>query len=986
MAKSVIRTERIWAFGSRIDFPIYEITGVALHAEQFNSTARQKNQIVLHYTAGNGRVENALSYWNSLRNPRWICPNFNKNPPNKHEYESNAAGNCPNGHGALVDARKHASAHYLLGLAQHRQNTAQRFSDVVEAADSSHTTWHGEIVNTNSIGIEHTNVGWAFQYAADNPANGGDTMTGSGSAQRPVDGNRWLRLPAGSAVRGSRDFQAYQEEQYLAMILLLRFLCIKHRIPRAFLGDTVEEKFKKWWPGTDAMLISRLMRFRGILSHMNCHKNKSCGGPAMHRNRLFRGITDEWWLPVELDGRERGYYMGPFDPQNNQPSFFRFSGGTLQAELFRDANSEALQETRSYYDFDHEALYYAKTEVLQNGGLFPVGANKVWHGGVHFVPKQQNRHVYAAASGLIVAARLGSDATIEASNDLGSQRFVLVRHAVYTQDEADPGGGTRTNYTVDPIYVFTLYMHLAPFADLTAVNDSNPPWFNYWLRHRGASPPDPNNVFSPGVEVSVGDWLGDCGRFFNKHMLHFEVLSRTELTMAPWDSANHRAEDNDADVIANSATIDRFVRSTTGQAITELDVVRAAADLRRVKAFKKSEWALQGPDALAPVLSTASARKAHWNRIQHFMWVADAAAAFSDLATQLCDASGMMWHYHPITFMSFVNRRVQKENQQLAEPDYANTNVALSGSYITRFVKYTAGAATNEAADNAKLRPFDVSKDTYEYHFSRQDLACVGTPLPHAPAPANAAGTPETTKFHIELLDLLESIRNDFGSSITVTLSHVCAAHNVAASHSLCVLNTADALAAHAAGHAIDVHPSQRTPQKCAALWRAARQALAAHNAHYGEHAGEPSHASLPEGFSGFTISTTPAVQAKLTAGTALTAAEAGSAVFHLALAPATTRVVWECWLQRPTQATAVRLQGGNVVAVYPTKAAAEQAQASGSPAVVAEGSGFAAHIRAPSTATAVRLADGGIVTVYDSQLQAEAEKGLDNAWPRETP
>lgn len=983
MAKRVLRTEHVWAFGKQYDFPLYEAVGMALHAEQYSTTAHQKNQIVLHYTAGNGRSESALQYWNTLRDPLWLCPNFNKTGADKHEYSQTTPGSCPSGHGVLRDGRKFASAHYILGLRQHRENAAQTFTDVLECCDSSYVSWHGEAVNNNSIGIEHTNCGWAFQYAASNTATGGDQMTGAGAAQRPVDGNRWIRLPAGQAVRGARDFQAYQEEQYLAMILLLRYLCNKHRIPKVFLGDTVDEKFKKWWPGTDAMTISRLMRFRGILSHMNCHKEKACGGPAMHRNRLYRGITEEWWLPVELDGRERSYYTGPFDPQNNVPSFFRFTGGTLHADLFRDANSEALQETQSYYDFDHEALYYAKTEVLNNGGLFPIGANKVWHGGIHFVPKATNRHVYAAASGQIVAARLGSDTTIENSADLGSQRFVLIRHAVYTQDEADPGGGTRTNYGVDPIYVFTLYMHLAPFANLTAVDNANPPWFNYWLRRRGTTPPDPNRVFSPKVEVSVGDWLGDCGRFFSKNMLHFEVLSRTELTMSPWDSAAHRAEDLDANVISDTRTIDNLLNVAAGQTITEVDVVRVAAQFHNVKVRKKSEWALQNADSLSPVLTTASARQAHWNRIQHFMWVSDAVTAFPDLATQLCDASGIMWHYHPIRFMSFVNRRVQKENQQLAEPSFANTNVTLSGPYLTRFVRFNAGAATNVPADNAKLKPFDVSNNTYEYHFTRHDLACAGAGA-HIPVPPNPAGTPEITRFHIELLDAIESIRTELNSSLTVTLSHVCSGHNVPANQNLCVLNSADALAAHVSGHAIDIYPTPRTPQKCAALWRAATTALTAHNAHFGEHAGEPSHAGLPEGFGSLAISTTPAIQAKLHAGTNLTAAEASTAVFHLAFTQATTRVVWECWLQNPSAATAARVQGQHIFATYPTQQAASLANVAGSPPVTQVQGGWSARIRVNSHASGVRIADGGIVGIYPTQLEAEAEKSTGSAWPRE--
>ncbi len=267
---------------------------------------------------------------------------------------------------------------------------------------------------------------------------------------------------------------------------------------------------------------------------MNCHKDKECGGPAMHRNRLFRGIIDEWWLPVDVDGNERPYHMGPFDPQTNVASYFRWQNGTLTAELFHDANPDALQETRSYYDLDRTQFYYAKTEDPALGGTFPIGTNKVWHGGVHFASPLGNPKVYAAASGTIVAARLGSNDAIEKDPDLGSQRFALIRHCVYWQQEADPGGGQRIAYGTDPTYFFTLYMHLAPFANLTAADNNNPPWFNYWLRNRAAAA-DANAVFCPNVPVSVGDWIGQCGTYRTKQMLHFEVMAHDELTMAPFE-------------------------------------------------------------------------------------------------------------------------------------------------------------------------------------------------------------------------------------------------------------------------------------------------------------------------------------------------------------------------------------------------------------------------------------------------------------------
>jgi N-acetylmuramoyl-L-alanine amidase len=541
MADTVKRTVPIWVFGTKTDFKIYDC-GTALNAFQFRQDGgsparRQKNQICLHFTAGNGPGQGTVDWWNTEAT-QFFCPKWPT-----HDFQSPNPGVCPEGHGTLQ--HMNASAHYVVERARDRAEAGRAYVDVIEVVESDYVTWHGESVNTNSIGIEHANVGPAFNLTND------DTFTGAGANRRPTDGNHWLSMPhyaySGSNL-SSHAFQAYQEEQYLAMILLLRYLCLKHRIARRFLGDTTTEKFARWH-NRGTLVRSRLMRFRGIFAHMNCHNTKECGGPALHRNRLFRGIIDEWWLPIEVEGTEREYYMGPFDPQPNTPSFYRWSGGALTAALFRDCNVDALQETKSYFLLDRVDWYYAQTEIITVGGFFPIGTNRIWHGGVHFQPKDANRKIYAACSGTIVAARLGSDAALEADKEYGSQRFVLIRHCVYWQQEPDPGGGQRTNYSVDPTYFFTLYMHLAPVAKMDGADDNNPPWFNYWLRRNAGG--NANPVFCPNVPVSVGDWIGDCGVYRTQRMLHFEVVSKEEMTDAPWNDPAYRIYDADSNAICN---------------------------------------------------------------------------------------------------------------------------------------------------------------------------------------------------------------------------------------------------------------------------------------------------------------------------------------------------------------------------------------------------------------------------------------------------
>jgi len=728
-----------------------------------------------------------------------------------------------------------------------------------------------------------------------------------------------------------------------------------------------------------AITRSRLMRFKGILSHMNAHDGKECGGPALHRNRLFRGIIDEWWMPVQLDGRERIYYMGPFDLQPNVAVYFRWTRGTLQDELFHDADIDALQETRSYYDIDKKEWYYANTETTHEGGTFPIGKNKVWHGGVHLSPPDSNRKVYAATSGTIVAARMGGDPDVENDPKYGSQRFILIRHTVYYQQEADPGGGMRINYTNDPAYFFTLYMHLAalmPPGDISAVNRNNPPWFNYWRRRNSAA--DANRVFFPDVKVSVGDWIGECGIFHGRQMIHFEVMSREELTVSPWNDGRYRVHDPDTNVLANSSIIDRFVTDVAGDGIDVVDILRASAHLRLVKSYHKSEWALSSKDDLAPVVPEAR-REGVWNALRHFMWIKDAVDACPDLKTQLCDEKGFFWHYQPITFMDFINRLILEENGEVSEPDYRNTNVVIEGGFLTRYVNFAAGSEAPAPADGERIKPYDVSSNVFEYRSTRAELACQSTGS-HNPGPT----PPNSTKFKLRLLDALESILRKYGNALHVNLSHLCVEHSsdTPANRGLCVLGTADALAKHANGIAADISPTAPNPGRCRSLWNAAKNIKEEYNDSSEEYAGEPSRADLTGGSGELTLATLPAIQTKLEAGTPLTAVEVNQCIFHIELTRETSGVVWECWIRKRSGAIRVKLHDSGIIGVFNTQAEADAEKERD--VSWPKGSAWECWVKRLSTAINVKLYNSGIIGVFNSRDEAEREKETDYAWPKE--
>ena len=112
---------------------------------------------------------------------------------------------------------------------------------------------------------------------------------------------------------------------------------------------------------------------------------------------------------------------------------------------------------------------YAHVERGGRGGWYPVGANTLWHGGVHLHPAPDDpsapRAVHACLPGHVVAARLGAGA----EGPFGSRNFVLVRHEMPAppQDggaDDEPAAPPEPS-GAEPDVFYSLYMHLAALAD-----------------------------------------------------------------------------------------------------------------------------------------------------------------------------------------------------------------------------------------------------------------------------------------------------------------------------------------------------------------------------------------------------------------------------------------------------------------------------------------------------------------------------------------
>ncbi len=128
-----------------------------------------------------------------------------------------------------------------------------------------------------SVGIELSNYGPL-------KLKGNDLYNGYGDLYCSLDDtSEYIKLnkPFGNDGDLYTYFAGFTDEQYDALIVLLRYLTAKYNIPRAFLPESV-----RFLP------TSQAVTFKGIVSHVNYRKDKVDIGPAFDWARVIKGVTD----------------------------------------------------------------------------------------------------------------------------------------------------------------------------------------------------------------------------------------------------------------------------------------------------------------------------------------------------------------------------------------------------------------------------------------------------------------------------------------------------------------------------------------------------------------------------------------------------------------------------------------------------------------------------------------------------------------------
>jgi len=497
------------------------------------------------------------------------------------------------------------------------------------------------------------------------------------------------------------------DAQYAGMIYLVKALCESYSIPKKFLQFPWMHGVGKGDPDYEMLKWA----FRGIVGHTNVQNNKVDPGPCLDYFRLMRGITDLWYFPIDLapqkdkatgkpmardlsltakrehfwdaaelpkfyarceSGTDGFFPVGKFNVWHNgihlkvepgQPVYCGASGWIVAARLGDDLDLFGGKTSARFVLVRHKVQYKVK---------------RFFADGKKYVRTTKKTTVYLKSDKTDTVPGLSPTPAGTPYEDLGASgerqkvkslegiEGFIPKGTFAEVEDAEMKGTWITDYSQPAIDVYSLYMHLAKPDDFEAAKYGKEPKWLYRLKPEELDKLKGGEVVILDRPVFAGDLLGYAGKFDGRDVLHWEVFSPEEIAEGVYEDTRMAVKDGDADnVMCDFEKLKQFILDTTGDKVfSEVEIKNAVARMRRMKAYHKSEWAAESPDEFPEPIKERLSRdgKALWNEGKKLtFWPKIAEAKEVGIGEAGGKAKkGIVWFYHPLTFMSFINERADR--------------------------------------------------------------------------------------------------------------------------------------------------------------------------------------------------------------------------------------------------------------------------------------------------------------------------------------
>jgi N-acetyl-anhydromuramyl-L-alanine amidase AmpD len=344
-------------------------------------------------------------------------------------------------------------------------------------------------------------------------------------------------------------------------------------------------------------------------------------------------LTNQKWDPGPFDFKD-------FCRKVRGAFCFPVFTGTPKPDEDRPRVPEKPEQLREKTD----ELYKAN-EARADGGFFPVGPwgeARLWHGGIHLTANK-DAPVFAPFPGRLVAARMGP------SSPIGSTNFVLLRHDM-TLAKAR-------------VQFYSLYMHLADATKAAAPVE--------WLTksERWKKDGKPGQVALLDEPIEAGAVIGHVSTVgpgdLSRAQVHVGFFSASELFTdidgSPWSLVDGTAGGRFCDVATINDAIDENKDGMLSrQELSAFYAAGGGSQMHPLITLHVSEWTFEPSwaDALRVPKDFKDVPPAEIDalvaeQITPGLWWDARVAAHCRLPSD-----GVVFHYHPVTFLRFVNEQL----------------------------------------------------------------------------------------------------------------------------------------------------------------------------------------------------------------------------------------------------------------------------------------------------------------------------------------